>query len=62
MARSAQMKFRVRPALRTTLEKLAKEDRRTFSAYVEKDHVKSGSQVRRQEPEAASKKCSLDKD
>ena len=48
MARSAQMNLRVRPALKAKLEKLAKEDRRTLSAYVEKlleDHVKSVSQV-----------------
>ena len=35
MARSAQMNLRVRPALKAKLEKLAKEDRRTLSAYVE---------------------------
>jgi hypothetical protein len=48
MARTAQMNLRVRPDLKAKLEKLAKEDRRTLSAYVEKlleDHVKSGSQV-----------------
>jgi hypothetical protein len=48
MARSAQMNLRVRPALKAKLEKLAKEDRRTLSAYVEKlleDYVKSISQV-----------------
>ena len=48
MARNAQLNLRVRPALKATLEKLAKEDRRTLSAYVEKlleDHVKSISQV-----------------
>ena len=48
MARNAQLNLRVRPALKATLEKLAKEDRRTLSAYVEKlleDHVKSVSQV-----------------
>jgi hypothetical protein len=48
MARSAQMNLRVRPALKAKLEKLAKEDRRTLSAYIEKlleDHVKRGSQV-----------------
>ena len=47
MARSAQMNLRVRPVLKAKLEKLAKEDRRTLSAYVEKlleDYVKSGSQ------------------
>ena len=48
MARSAHMNSSVRPVLKAKLEKLAKEDRRTLSAYVEKlleDHVKSGSQV-----------------
>jgi predicted transcriptional regulator len=30
------MNLRVRPALKAKLEKLAKEDRRTLSAYVEK--------------------------
>jgi hypothetical protein len=42
------MNLRVRPALKAKLEKLAKEDRRTLSAYVEKlleDYVKSISQV-----------------
>ena len=48
MARNAQLNLRVRPALKAKLEKLAKEDRRKLSAYVEKlleDHVKSGSQI-----------------
>ena len=48
MARSAQVNLRVRPVLKAKLEKLAKEDRRTLSAYVEKlleDYVKSASQV-----------------
>ena len=48
MARSAQMNLRVRPVLKAKLEKLAKEDRRTLSAYVEKlleDYVKSATQV-----------------
>ena len=42
MARNAQLNLRVRPTLETKLEKLAKEDRRSLSAYVEKlleDHV-----------------------
>jgi len=42
MARNAQLNLRVRPALKAKLEKLAKEDRRTLSAYVEKlleDHA-----------------------
>jgi hypothetical protein len=44
MARNAQLNLRVRPTLKAKLEKLAKEDRRTLSAYVEKlleDHVTS---------------------
>ena len=48
MARRAQMNLRVRPTLKAKLEKLAKEDRRTLSAYVEKlleDHVKSVSRI-----------------
>ena len=48
MARNAQLNLRVRPTLKTRLEKLAKEDGRTLSAYVEKlleDHVKSAFQV-----------------
>ena len=43
LARGSQMNLRVRPTLKAKLEKLAKEDRRTLSAYVEKlleDHVK----------------------
>jgi hypothetical protein len=36
MCRNAQLNLRVRPALKAKLEKLAKEDRRTLSAYVEK--------------------------
>ena len=42
MARDAQLNLRVRPTLKGKLEKLAKQDRRTLSAYVEKlleDHV-----------------------
>ena len=48
MARSAQMNLRVRPALKAKLEKLAKGDRRTLSAYVEKlleDHIISASRL-----------------
>ena len=48
MARNAHLNLRVRPTLKTRLEKIAKEDRRTLSAYVEKlleDHVKSAFQV-----------------
>jgi predicted transcriptional regulator len=42
------MNLRVKPALKAKLEKLAKEDRRTLSAYVEKlleDYVNSALQV-----------------
>ena len=48
MARSAQMNLRVRPTLKARLEKLAREDRRTLSAYVKKlleDHVRTASQL-----------------
>lgn len=48
MARSAQMNLRVRPTRKAKLEKLAKERRRTLSAYIEKlleDHVKRAFQV-----------------
>ena len=48
MARNTHLNLRVRPTLKTRLEKIAKEDRRTLSAYVEKlleDHVKSAFQV-----------------
>ena len=36
MAGDAQLNLRVRPTLKGKLEKLAKQDRRTLSAYVEK--------------------------
>jgi hypothetical protein len=42
------MNLRVRPTLKARLEKLAREDRRTLSAYVEKlleDHVRTASQL-----------------
>jgi hypothetical protein len=48
MSRSAQVNLRVRPALKAKLEKLAKKDRRTLSAYVEKlleNYVKGLLQV-----------------
>jgi hypothetical protein len=48
MARNAQLNLRVRPTLKARLEKLAKKDRRTLSAYVEKlleDHLKTAPQV-----------------
>jgi hypothetical protein len=42
MARIAQINLRVRPGLKAKLVKLAKQDRRTLSAYIEKlleDHA-----------------------
>jgi hypothetical protein len=42
MSRIAQINLRVRLSLKAKLEKLAKQDRRTLSAYIEKqleDHV-----------------------
>ena len=48
MARNAQLNLRVRPTLKAKLEKLANEDRRTLSAYVEKlleNHVEVASQL-----------------
>ena len=61
MARSAQMNLRVRPALKAQLEKLAKKDRRTLSAYIEKllqDHVKKRLSDNIWNSQA--KKCCLD--
>jgi len=55
MARNAQLNLRVRALLKAKLDKLAKQDRRTLSAYVEKlleDHVRSTSQQRRVEGRA----------
>ena len=55
MARNAQLNLRVRALLKAKLERLAKQDRRTLSAYVEKlleDHVRSTSQQRRVEGRA----------
>ena len=49
MSRSAQINLRVRPSLKAKLEKLAKQDRRTLSGYVEmllEDHV-TGQERRR---------------
>ena len=43
MARNTQLNLRIKPALKAKLDRLAKQDRRTLSAYVEKildDHVK----------------------
>jgi hypothetical protein len=42
VSRIAQINLRVRPSLKAKLEKLAKQDRRTLSGYVEmllEDHV-----------------------
>jgi predicted transcriptional regulator len=36
VSRIAQLNLRVRPSLKARLEKLAKQDRRTLSAYIEK--------------------------
>jgi len=36
MSRIAHINLRVRPSLKAKLERLAKQDRRTLSAYVEK--------------------------
>ena len=60
MARTAQMNLRVRPTLKAKLEKLAKEDRRTLSAYVEKlleDHVKNAFQIAAKHLEKAPGRC-----
>jgi hypothetical protein len=46
MARDAQLNLRIKPVLKARLEKLAKQDRRTLSAYVENvldEHVKTSS-------------------
>jgi hypothetical protein len=48
MARNAQLNLRIKAPLKAQLERLAKQDRRTLSAYVEKlleDHVKSAPEV-----------------
>jgi hypothetical protein len=48
MARNAQLNLRVRPILKAKLEKLAKDDRRTLSAYIEKlleDHLEDPSRM-----------------
>jgi hypothetical protein len=42
MYRSVQLNLRVKPGLKAALANLAKQDRRTLSAYVEKlleDHI-----------------------
>jgi hypothetical protein len=46
MARNAQLNLRIMPELKATLEKLAKQERRTLSAYVEKvldEHIRNAS-------------------
>jgi len=53
MYRIAQINLRVRPGLKAKLEKLAKQDRRTLSAYVEKlleDHVMQQERRRAKQP------------
>jgi hypothetical protein len=48
MSRVAHINLRVRPALKAKLEKLAEQDRRTLSSYVEivlEEHVKRTSGV-----------------
>jgi hypothetical protein len=53
MARIAQLNLRVRPSLKAKLEKLAKQDRRTLSAYVEmllEDHVTERERPRAKRP------------
>jgi hypothetical protein len=56
MARNAQLNLRIKPALKAKLEKLAKQDRRTLSAYVERvldEHVKGALGARKgREPRA----------
>ena len=53
MSRIAQINLRVRPSLKAKLEKLAKQDRRTLSAYVEMlldDHVNKEQGRRAKQP------------
>ena len=60
--RSAQLNVRVRPALKAKLEKLAKEDRRTLSAYVEKlleDHVNNTPHVGVEYPKQAKQRSAV---
>jgi hypothetical protein len=50
MARNAQLNLRIKPVLKARLEKLAKQDRRTLSAYVENvldEHVKTSSRKKK---------------
>jgi hypothetical protein len=50
MSRIAHLNLRVRPTLKAKLEKLAEQDRRTLSSYVEivlEEHVKRTSGVER---------------
>jgi hypothetical protein len=60
-ARSAQINFRVRPALKARLEKLAKQNRRTLSTYVGKlldDHVNNTPHIGVEYRKQAKKCCS----
>jgi hypothetical protein len=53
VSRIAQINLRVRPSLKAKLEKLAKQDRRTLSAYVEmllEDHVTEQERRRAKQP------------
>ncbi len=59
MARNAQLNLRIKPTLKAKLEKLAKQDRQTLSAYVERvldEHVKGvlGAQTSRAPSRALS--------
>jgi hypothetical protein len=50
VSRIAHINLRVRPALKAKLGKLAEQDRRTLSSYVEivlEEHVKMTSEVQR---------------
>ena len=62
MSRSAHMNLRVKPALKAKLEKLAKQDRRTLSAYVEKlleDHVESALEAGVEQPKQAKRRSAV---
>ena len=53
MARIAQINLRVRPNVKAKLEKLAKQDRRTLSGYVEmllEDHVTKQERYQAKQP------------
>jgi mRNA-degrading endonuclease RelE of RelBE toxin-antitoxin system len=56
------MNLRVKPALKAKLEKLAKQDRRTLSAYVEKlleDHVESALEAGVEQPKQAKRRSAV---